>query len=104
MGEVLYYLAYVSGDGRFMNQLGPKALLPLVGKLQDALVPGGRILLTSYFNGPEDDLTQSDVEGFRRLFEEAGLIVETEYEGILKKEDHRQQYKMFLFQKPGPAV
>jgi SAM-dependent methyltransferase len=104
LGEVLYYLAYLSGDGRFGNRLGLQALLPLAGKLRDALVPGGRLLLTSYFNGPQDDLTRSDMEAFRRLFEEAGLTLETEYEGILTRGSNLQQYRIFLFQKPGPAA
>jgi SAM-dependent methyltransferase len=100
LGEVLYYLSYVSGDRRLGMQLGLDSLQPLIQKLQEALVPGGRILMTNYFGLDKGAMTRADVAEFRRLFENAGLRVETKYEAAYKKEDKRQQFQITLFQKP----
>ena len=50
LGEVLYYLSYVSGDRRLGKQSGLSSLEPLIQKLQESLTPAGRILMTNYFS------------------------------------------------------
>jgi SAM-dependent methyltransferase len=100
LGEVLYYLSYVSGDRRLGKQSGLNSLLPLIQKLRESLTPGGRILMTNYFSADRGAMTRADGADFRRLFEEAGLYVESEYEGAYKKETKHQQFQITLFQKP----
>jgi SAM-dependent methyltransferase len=100
LGEVLYYLCYVSGDRRLGNQSGLDSLEPLIQKLRESLTPNGRILMTNYFGNEKGAMTRADVTDFRHLFESAGLRVESEYEGAYKKESHHQQFQITLFQNP----
>jgi SAM-dependent methyltransferase len=102
LGEVLYYLSYVSGDRRLAKQSGLDSLVPLIQKLHDSLTPNGRILMTNYFSPDQGAMTRADGAEFRRLFENAGLSVESEYEGAYKKEARHQQFQITLFQKPSP--
>jgi SAM-dependent methyltransferase len=99
LGEVVYYLAYLSGDGRFLREAALDKMGPIIEKFRGALAPGGRLLMTNYFNATGGAMRQKDIEGFRGLFESAGLSVETEFDGSLKRAGHQRQYKILLFQK-----
>ena len=104
LAEVVYYLSFVSGDRRLGVHPGLASLPPLCRRLREALVPGGRLLMTNYFDLERGPVSRADVKEFRRLFEEAGLTVETEYEGLYRRAGAQQQFQIVLFAAPGAIV